>query len=56
MAERLGLNTQFYEVGDIRESVIYGDALKPFTINFLAADSIVRNAFAEIHIKIDSKK
>ena len=55
LVKRLKLNTQLFVLGDIKDTEIYSERDKPFSINFLAADSIVSNAWAELYIEILSK-
>ena len=52
LVKRLKLNTQLIILGDIKDSEIYREKDKPFSINFLETDSIVNNSWAELYIEI----
>ncbi|MGX1930490.1 GumC family protein [Flagellimonas sp. 2504JD4-2] len=54
IVEQLNLNVQFFVLGNIRNTEIYRQENIPFTINFLANDSIVDNAKSNFYITIYS--
>ncbi|WP_298535161.1 tyrosine-protein kinase [uncultured Algibacter sp.] len=54
IVKKLEINIQFFSVGNIIEAEIYKN--RPFTINFLASDSIISNTNAQFLIKVLSNK
>lgn len=55
LVKRLKLNASQMVVGNIKSTEIYDEKEKPFSINFLAADSIVSTADTQIYVEVLSK-
>jgi len=55
LVKRLKLNKTHFVVGKIKSTELYGEGNDPFAINFLAADSVVNKASAQMYIEILSK-
>ncbi len=53
VANQLGLNIKFYELGNIKDSDLYRNT--PFKLNFIKADSIINNSKANFFINVVSK-
>ncbi|WP_222983952.1 GumC family protein [Flagellimonas meishanensis] len=54
VARELKLNIQYFVLGNIKDTELYRKENIPFSINFLANDSIVNNAKISFYIKINS--
>ena len=51
----LKLNLRYYVIGNVKDTELYGKGKYPFSISFLAADSIINKAKHEFYIEILSK-
>lgn len=54
IVEKLDLNIQYFIMGNIKSTEIYQKADIPFSINFLANDSIINNTKFDFYIRIHS--
>src|SRR5690606_24371225 len=54
IVDNLNLNIQYFILGNIKSSEIYEKGELPFSINFLANDSIIHNTKFSFYIRIDS--
>lgn len=55
IVKNLDLNIQYFILGNIKSSEIYQKEELPFSINFLANDSIIQNTKFSFYIRINSK-
>ncbi|WP_318308126.1 GumC family protein [Flagellimonas crocea] len=55
LVRRLRLNIRYFVTGNIKSKELYGEKEYPFTINFIAADSIVNRSKHEFFIDIISE-
>ncbi|MEX0314464.1 MAG: GumC family protein, partial [Allomuricauda sp.] len=55
IVRKLKLNVRYFVLGNVINSEIYGAENLPFTINFLAADSVVNKSRLEFFINLESE-
>lgn len=54
IVKNLGLNVRFFLQGNIKDAELYSQKSKPFSVNFLANDSIISNSKAIFFVKVYS--
>lgn len=54
IVKNLGLNIRFFLQGNIKDAELYDHKEKPFSVNFLANDSIISNSRSSFYVKIHS--
>ncbi|TAI48590.1 GumC family protein [Flagellimonas allohymeniacidonis] len=50
----LRLNVRYFVMGNVKDTELYGDANYPFSIDFLAADSIINKSEHEFYVDLNS--
>ena len=55
VVKELKLNIRYFVLGNVKNNELYGDENYPFSINFLAADSVINKSQIEFYVDLESE-